>query len=94
MDNLKQNEILPLSSDVNSITWFNGLILGKAKDHDIDGIGLFGEIVESNNPQYKAASNIIKKIEKITNVDIGTTEIDEKIVEPPIEVKTDSPGIG
>ena len=52
---LKSFEINPLASEVKSITWFNGVILGIAKKRDIEGIGLFGEIQNTESPQYKAA---------------------------------------
>jgi len=91
---LKSHNIKPMGSDVNSITWFNGLILGQAKKNNIDGIGLFGQISDSNSPQYHAASNIIKTIGKILKIKIKTTELDEKIIKIPNEVKRDGPGIG
>lgn len=94
LDVLKSIQINPLGSDVNSITWFNGLILGQAKKQGIDGIGFFGEISESNSPQHKAARNIIKKIGKILKIEINTIELEDKIIEPPTEIKKDGPGIG
>jgi hypothetical protein len=53
-----------LPNDAKSITWFNGLVLGAAKNRDADGAGLFGEIYDSESPQHNAAKNIINKIEK------------------------------
>jgi uncharacterized protein len=94
IDKLKSYELKPLSSEVKSITWFNGVILGIAKNRKIHGIGLFGEIQNSESPQYKAASNIVKVIEKILKTKIDTKELDDKIVDQPIEVTKDGPGIG
>ena len=94
IDILKSYDVKPLSSEVKSITWFNGLILGIAKNRKIDGLGLFGEIVDTESPQYKAASNIVRVIEKILRIKIDTKELDEKIMDKPVEVKKDSPGIG
>jgi uncharacterized protein len=91
---LKSNDVKLLSSEVKSITWFNGVILGIAKSRNIDGIGLFGEIVDAESPQYKAASNILKVIEKILQIKIDTKELDEKIIEYPSEIKKEGPGIG
>ena len=93
-DLLKSNNVKVLSSEVKSITWFNGIILGIAKDRNIDGVGLFGEIIDAESPQYKAASNILKVIEKIVQRKIDTKDLDEKIVEKTVEVKKDGPGIG
>ena len=90
---LKSHNIKPMGSDVNSITWFNGLILGQAKKQGIDGIGLFGEISDSNLPQHKAARNIVKKIGKILEIEISTSELEKKIVEIPTKIKKDGPGI-
>ena len=94
LDILKSNDIKVLGSDVNSITWFNGLILGQAKKQGIDGIGLFGEISDSNLPQHKAARNIVKKIANILEIEISTSELEKKIVEIPSEIKKDGPAIG
>lgn len=94
MQILKDNNIPVLGNEVSSITWFNGLVLGKAKQNAINGIGLFGEIHEPDSPQYLAASNIIKLISKILKINIDTTEIDKKIIPIQTEVKKDRPGIG
>ena len=94
MDLLKSNNVKPLSAEVKSITWFNGVILGIAKNKKIDGVGLFGEIVDAESPQYKAASNILKVINNILKIDIETKELDDKVVEKPVEVKKEGPGIG
>ena len=94
IDILKSYDVKPLSSEVKSITWFNGVILGIAKSRNIDGVGLFGEIIDAESPQYKAASNILKVIEKILQIKIDTKELDEKIIEQPVEIKKEGPGIG
>ncbi len=94
MNLLKSNNVKPLASEVKSITWFNGVILGISKSKSIDGVGLFGEIVDAESPQYKAASNILKVIGKILKIEIGTKELDDKVVERPVEINKDGPGIG
>lgn len=94
MNVLKSNEIKVLSSEVKSITWFNGLILGIAKNKKIDGIGLFGEIEDAESPQFKTARNVVNVISKILQIKIDTKEIEEKIVDKPTEVKKEGPGIG
>lgn len=94
MNLLKSNNVKPLASEVKSITWFNGVILGISKSKNIDGVGLFGEIVDAESPQYKAASNILKVIGKILKIEIGTKELDDKVVERPAEINKDGPGIG
>ncbi len=94
MDLLKSNNVKPLASEVKSITWFNGIILGISKSKNIDGVGLFGEIVDAESPQYKAASNILKVIGKILKIEIGTKELDNKVVNLPVEINKDGPGIG
>lgn len=94
MNLLKSNDVKPLSAEVKSITWFNGVILGISKSKNIDGIGLFGEIIDTEIPQYKAASNILKVISKILKIEIGTKELDDKVVEQSVEIKKEGPGIG
>ncbi len=94
MDLLKSNNVKPLSAEVKSITWFNGVILGISKNKNIDGIGLFGEISDAESPQYKAASNILKVLEKMLKIKIETKELDDKVVDKPVEIKKEGPGIG
>ena len=55
------------------ITGFNGLILGFAKKHGIQGIGMYGELNEPEIPQYRAAISIIKTLEKLTYRKLGDT---------------------
>lgn len=91
---LNSFNVFPLSSEVSSITWFNGLILGKAKENNVDGVGLFGEIEETDLPQYSAAVNILKILEKILKIKLETKELEEKIIPPSQESKEQRPGIG
>ena len=91
---LKENNVKPLASEVKSITWFNGVILGISKNKNIDAVGLFGEIVDTESPQYKAASNILKVIGKMLKIEIDTKELDDKVVDQPVEIKKEGPGIG
>ncbi len=92
LESLKPHGVKTLSNDVKSITWFNGLVLGAAKNKNIHGIGLFGEIFDPEAPQHRAAKNIINKIEKILKIQINTDEL--QIAEKPHEPKKDGPGIG
>lgn len=55
------------------ITGFNGLILGYAKMHNMQGIGLYGELNEPAIPQYRTAKSIIKTLEKLTYQNFGST---------------------
>jgi len=55
------------------ITGFNGLILGFAKQNEIHGIGMYGELNEPKIPQYRAAIAIIKTLEKLTYRKLGDT---------------------
>jgi uncharacterized protein len=85
IEKLKNHNIGLLDSDVKSITWFNGLILGAAKARGIQDMEL---------PQYRAARNIVNKIERILDIKIGTDELDQKIQVRTPEIKKDGPGIG
>ena len=93
LEMLKESGVKILPNDVKSITWFNGLVLGAAKEKEIDGLGLFGEIFDAEAPQHKAAINIINKIEKILKIKIDTAELQVKVTEKPAEPKKESPGI-
>lgn len=55
------------------ITGFNGLILGYAKNNNIHGIGLYGELNEPSIPQYRTAKSVIKTLEKLTYQSFGST---------------------
>ena len=57
-------------------------------------MGLFGEIFDTESPQYGTASNIIGVIEKILQIKIDTSELDQKIVPKQTETKKEGPGIG
>ncbi len=57
----------------STITGFNGLILGFAKQNGIHGIGMYGELNEREIPQYRAAISIIKTLEKLTYRKLGNT---------------------
>ena len=76
MELKKQMEKLELdmTPQKSLITGFNGLILGFAKKHDIQGIGMYGELNQPEIPQYRAAISIIKTIEKLTYRKLGNTE--------------------
>jgi len=53
------------------ITGFNGLILGYAKLNGINGIGLYGELLEPRIPQYRSAKTILETLEKLTYQKLG-----------------------
>jgi hypothetical protein len=67
-----------LGPEINSITWFNGLILGLAAKRKIHGIGLFGEIDDPNVPQHSAARSIVKVIARMINAEINTKELERQ----------------
>jgi len=94
LDMLKSHKVFPLGKEVNTITWFNGFILGKAKEMGVDGIGIFGEINDPETPQFKSAINIIRIIEKILKIEIDTKELEKNVVEEKIEPQKEGPGIG
>jgi proteasome assembly chaperone (PAC2) family protein len=60
------------------ITGFNGLILGYAKQNNIQGIGLYAEIGDPQVPQYRSAKNLLVSLEKLTYQKFkGMEELDE-----------------
>jgi len=70
-----------LGNEVNSITWFNGLILGTAAKRGIEGIGLFGEIDNPSVPQHLAAKSIVKVIARMINAEINTKELEQQHID-------------
>ncbi len=65
-----------LGNEVNTITWFNGLILGIAAKRNIEGMGLFGEIDNPNVPQHLATRSIVKVIARMINTEVNTKELE------------------
>jgi len=69
------------------ITGFNGLILGYAKLNEINGIGLYGELLDPDIPQFRAAKSILKTLEKLTyrkfgdmkELDMKAESVDEQL---------------
>jgi hypothetical protein len=60
------------------ITGFNGLILGYAKQNNIQGIGLYAEIDNPQMPQYRSAKSLLVSLEKLTYQKFkGLEELDE-----------------
>ena len=47
-----------------------------------------------DSPQFEAAKNIIRIIEKILGLSIDTSELEQKIPDKAPEVKKEGPGIG
>jgi len=54
--------IREIGSDVSSITWFNGVILGVAKRRGIDAVGLYGELTDPRVPQPDAANAVLRAL--------------------------------
>ena len=68
---LVQNLGIETTPTESVITGFNGLILGYAKLNDINGIGLYGELLEPRIPQYRSAKTILETLEKLTYQKLG-----------------------
>ena len=61
------------------ITGFNGLILGYANLNGLNVIGLYGELLNPEIPQYRAAKSILQTLEKLTYQKLGDmSELDVK----------------
>lgn len=54
--------IREIGSEVSSITWFNGVILGVAKRRNIEAVGLYGELTNPDVSQPKAANAVLKSL--------------------------------
>jgi proteasome assembly chaperone (PAC2) family protein len=66
-----------VGSEISSITWFNGVILGIAAERNIDAIGLFGEIAETTMPQPLAAKSIVIAFSKLEKIPLDTKPLDQ-----------------
>ena len=75
---INKNNIDVVGHEISSITWFNGLILGLAARKNIDGVGLFGEIADTNIRQPLAAKSIVQALSKLENIKINTNSLDEE----------------
>jgi uncharacterized protein len=67
-----------IGNEIESITWFNGLILGLAGERDIAAIGLFGEISETVLPQPLAAKSIVNAFARIEGIPLNTRPLDKQ----------------
>ncbi len=67
-----------VGNEITNITWFNGVILGTALEYEIDAIGLFGEIPESNLPQPLAAKSILHAFGNMEKIHLDTKSLDKE----------------
>jgi proteasome assembly chaperone (PAC2) family protein len=63
-------------TEIEVITWFNGVILGVASEMNFKAIGLFGEIMETNERQPLAAKSVLKAFSILENIAINTDDFD------------------
>lgn len=75
---LSEYKVDLIGNEINSITWFNGLLLGLAGERDINAVGLFGEISESAFPQPLAAKSIVRAFARIENIPLDTKPLDKQ----------------
>lgn len=74
-----ENQKIQVLDDVGQITGFNGLILGIAQEHNLDGICILGEIDNPNIIQPKTAQEILKVLLRILNLSfIDLSDLDEE----------------
>lgn len=75
---LAKADIDTIGNEINSISWFNGLILGLAAERNVDALGLFGEISDSTISQPLAAKSIVKAFARIENIKLDTKLLDRE----------------
>ena len=73
---LKTLGINIFDKEIEVITWFNGVVLGIASEMKFKAIGLFGEIVETNEKQPLAAKSVLKVFSILENIAINTDGFD------------------
>ena len=73
---LKNLGINIFDKEIEVITWFNGVVLGIASELKFKAIGLFGEIVETNEKQPLAAKSVLKVFSILENMVINTDGFD------------------
>ncbi|ALI37453.1 PAC2 family protein [Candidatus Nitrosocosmicus oleophilus] len=73
---LKSLGINVFDTEIEVITWFNGVVLGVASEMKFNAIGLFGEIMETNEKQPLAAKSILKVFSILENISINTDGFD------------------
>lgn len=78
LEKLKQQKIDVLDG-TGKITGFNGLVLGIAQEHNLNGMCILGEIDNPNIIQPMAASKIIDALSNILGITpIDTSELEEQ----------------
>jgi proteasome assembly chaperone (PAC2) family protein len=75
---LKNLGINIFDKEIEVITWFNGVVLGVASEMKFKAIGLFGEIMETNEKQPLAAKSVLKVFSSLENIAINTDEFDSE----------------
>lgn len=89
-----------IGNEIDSITWFNGLILGLARERKVDALGLFGEISETTFPQPLAAKSIVNAFARIEEIPLNTRPLDKQYeailhgIQNQKSSQNSSPGIG
>jgi uncharacterized protein len=73
---LKTLGINIFDKEIEVITWFNGVVLGIASELKFKAIGLFGEIVETNEKQPLAAKSVLKVFSILENIAVNTDGFD------------------
>ena len=101
---LKNLGINIFDTEIEVITWFNGVVLGVASEMKFKAIGLFGEIMETNEKQPLAAKSILRVFSILENIAINTDGFDleyenqmldkRKRIDSDGETSKSGPGIG
>ncbi|MBN1682775.1 PAC2 family protein [Candidatus Bathyarchaeota archaeon] len=80
-ENLKpilQSYNVGLLHEEGAVNGLNGIIIGVAKKHGIEGICLMGDIKYANVPQHLAAKAILMKLSSFINIDLDTSLLDKR----------------
>jgi len=98
IEELERNDVIPMSA--GSISGLNGLLLGVAKERDMEGICLLGEIPVyiTQVPNPRSAKAVLEVLTRLLAIEVDLSELDnwarnaEAEVEKNIEMLRESHG--
>jgi len=69
---------VPIAKGEGDITGLNGVLLGVAKERNLDGICLLGQIRYMDVPQFRSARLVLEVLTKMLNIEIDFLELDKE----------------
>ncbi len=72
------SKYVPIAKGEGDITGLNGVLLGVAKERNLDGICLLGQIRYMDVPQFRSARLVLEVLTKMLNIEVDFSELDKE----------------